>query len=39
MKEKVLGTSKSVKEQRETPKQFPLITDIFFTILICYFLK
>jgi hypothetical protein len=32
MKEKVLGTSKSVKEQRETPKQFPLITDIFFTI-------
>jgi hypothetical protein len=32
IKEKVLGTSESVKEQRETPKQFPLITDIFFTI-------
>jgi hypothetical protein len=30
MKERVLGTWKSVKEQRRTPKQYPLITDIFF---------
>jgi hypothetical protein len=37
IKERVRGTSKKVKEQRETPKQYPLINDIFLLYIFAIF--